>query len=67
MCRNWLVTSARLEGCMRRQDALFRYFKKNVQVKGLTHLKTKFKWLSVTMFTLVMSIFSCDFIKTEIN
>ena len=36
-------------------------------VKCKAHLKTKFKCIYVTMCSLVMSPFSCDFIKTEID
>ena len=31
------------------------------------HLETKFKWLCITMCSLVMSTFSGDFIKMEIE
>ena len=45
---------------------LLKTFIANV-LKCTAHLKTKVKCVSVTMCSLVMSLFSRDFIKTEID
>ena len=45
---------------------LFKSFIANV-LKCKARLKTNFKYVCVTMCSLVMSLFSRDYIKTEIN
>ena len=60
------VFKRKLVYCLRLQLQLFTAIKK-VLPKCRAHLKAKFKWVFVTIYSLMMTPFSHDFIEMEID